>query len=113
MNMKTITLFTSILVMALFSFSALAESSHFNQAIQHAEAAAKSNDGETIANHARMSKKYANASKSETDRQINRTHLDEAINSLDEAIKEGNDGDTDAAKQAAADAVNHFNQATR
>ena len=113
MNMKTITLFTSILIMALFSFSALAQSGHFDEAVQHAEAAVKSDDAASIANHASMSKKYANASKSETDRQINRTHLDEAINSLDGAIEEGNDGDADAAKQAAEDAVKHFNQATR
>ena len=99
--------------MALFSFSALAESSHFDQAIQHAVAAAKSDDGEAIANHAKMSKKYANASKSETDRQINRKHLDEGIKSLDEAVKEVNDGDTDAAKHAATDAIRHFNQATK
>ena len=111
--MKNITLFTSILILTLFSFSALAESSHFDQAIQHAIAAAKSDDEETIANHARMSKKYANASKSETDRQINRKHLDEGIKSLDDAIKEANDGNTDAAKHAATDALRHFNQAAK
>ena len=43
--MKTITLFTCILIMALFSFNALAESSHLDQAIEHAESAAKSADG--------------------------------------------------------------------
>ena len=113
MNMKTITLFTSILIMALFSFSALAQSSHFDEAVQHAEAAVKSDDAGSIAEHASMSKKYASASKSETDREINHTHLNEAINSLDEAVREGNDGDADAAKQAAKDALVHFNQATK
>jgi soluble cytochrome b562 len=113
MNMKTITLFTSILIMALFSFSTLAGTSHFDEAVQHAKAAEKADDGETIAEHASMSRKYANASKSETDRQINRTHLDAAIKSLDEAIEEGNEGDADAAKKAASDAIEHFNQATK
>jgi soluble cytochrome b562 len=111
--MKTITLYTSILIIALFSFSALAGSDHFGQAIKHAEAAVKSDDGATVAQHAKMAKTYANASKSEIDRQINRKHLDEGIKSLDEAVQEGNDGNTDAAKQAATDAINHFKQATR
>lgn len=108
MYMKTITLFSSILIMALLSFSALAESSHLDQAIQHAESAAKSTDGKTIAHHARMAKNHANAAKNQKDRVINRKHLDEGIQCLNDAAKEGEDGNTDAAKQAATDAVKHF-----
>ncbi|WP_242447343.1 small metal-binding protein SmbP [Nitrosomonas supralitoralis] len=113
MNMKTITLFSSILVMALFSFGAIAESSHLEQAIQHAESAAKSADGKAIAHHARMAKNQANAAKNQRDRIIDRKHLDEGIKCLDDAIKEGEDGDIDEAKQAATDAVKHFKQAIK
>ncbi len=113
MYMKTITLFSSFLIMALFSFSALAESSHLAQAIQHAESAAKSSDGKTVAHHARMAKNHANAAKSQKDRVINRQHLDEGIKCLNDVVKEGEDGNTDAAKQAAADAVTHFKRATK
>lgn len=110
--MKTITLFTSILIMAIFSSSALAVSSNLDQAIQHAQAAVKSTDGETVAKHARISKNYANAAKSDKDRQINRKHLDQGIESLDAAVSEGKDGNTEAAQQAATDAIEHFKQAT-
>ena len=110
MNMKTI--FISFLVMALFSFSALAESNHLDQAIHHAQSAAKSADGETVAHHARIAKNHANASKSDRDRVINRKHLDQGIERLNDAIKEGEDGDADAAKQAVSDAIEHFRQAT-
>ena len=112
MNMKTITLFASILIMAIFSFSALATSSHLDQAIQHAQAAVKSVDGEAVAQHARMSKNHANAAKSDRDRVINREHLDQGIESLNVAVSEGKDGNTEAAQQAATDAINHFKQAT-
>jgi len=111
--MKTITLFTCILIMALFSFSALAGSSHLDQAIEHAESAAKSADGKTVAHHAGVAKSHANAAKSQKDRIINRKHLDEGIKCLDDAVKEGRDGNTDEAKQAAKDAVKHFKQATK
>ncbi len=113
MNMKTITLFASILIMAIFSSSALATSSNLDQAIQHAQAAVKSADGESVAQHAGMSKNHANAAKSDRDRVINREHLDQGIESLDVAISEGKDGDTDAAQQAATDAIKHFKKATQ
>lgn len=113
MNMKTITLFTGILIMALFSFGVLAESSHLDQAIQHAESAVKSADGKTVAHHARMAKNHANAAKNQKDRHISRKHLDEGIKCLDDAVKEGVNGNIDAAKQAATDAVKHFKQATK
>ncbi len=110
--MKTITLFASILIMAIFSSSALATSSHLDQAIQHAQAAVKSDDAETVAQHARMSKNHANAAKSDNDRATNRTHLDQGIESLNVAVSEGKDGNTEAAQQAATDAIQHFKQAT-
>ena len=113
MNMKTITLCTSILIMAIFSSSALATTSHLDQAIQHAQAAVKSTDGDAVAKHASMSKSHANAAKSDHDRVINREHLDQGIDSLNVAISEGKDGDTDAAQQAATEAIQHFEHATQ
>ncbi len=112
MNMKTITLFTSILIMAIFSSSALATPRHLDQAIKHAQAAVKSTDGEAAAKHASMSKNHANAAKGDNDRVINREHLDQGIESLNVAISEGNDGDTEAAQQAATEAIEHFKHAT-
>lgn len=112
MNMKTIMLFTSILIMAIISSSALATSSHLDQAIQHAQAAVKSTDGEAVAQHAGMSKKHAIAAKSDNDRVINREHLDQGIESLDVAVSEGKDENTEAAQQAATDAIQHFKHAT-
>ena len=81
--MKTITLFTSVLIMALLSFSTFAASSNLDQAIQHAEAAIKSEKGKSVAEHAAEAKKYANASKSDTSTNsplpqlsVNCSHLD-------------------------------------
>lgn len=112
MNMKTITLFASLLIMAIFSSSALATSSHLDQAIQHAVAAVKSTDGDAVAQHAGMSKRHAVSAKNDNDRVINREHLDQGIDSLNVAISEGKDGKTEAAQQAATEAIQHFKHAT-
>ena len=112
MNMKTITLFASILIMAIFSSNALATSSHLDQAIDHAQAAVKSTDGDAVAQHAGMSKQHANAAKSDNDRIINRAHLDQGIDSLNVAVSEGKEGNTEAAREAATDAIQHFEHAT-
>ena len=112
MNMKTITLFASLLIMAIFSSGALATSSHLDQAIQHAQAAVKSTDGDAVAQHAGMSKRHAVAAKSDNDRVINREHLDQGIESLNVSVSEGKDGNTDAAQQAATEAIQHFKHAT-
>ncbi|MEI2767671.1 MAG: small metal-binding protein SmbP [Nitrosomonas sp.] len=52
-------------------------------------------------------------SKSGTDKIIDRKHLDEGIKRLTDAVKEGEDGNTDAAKKAVRDAVEHFKQASK
>ncbi|MER2514187.1 MAG: small metal-binding protein SmbP [Nitrosomonas ureae] len=84
-----------------------------DHAIQHAETAAKSADGKTVAKHAMEAKKHANAAKNDKDRQIDANHLGEGIKSLDEAVNEGKDGEADAAKKAASDAIEHFKQAAK
>ncbi|MBA3756976.1 MAG: hypothetical protein H0X02_12460 [Nitrosomonas sp.] len=110
MNMKTISLYVSILIMALFSFSAIAADSHLDQAIQHAEAAITSPDGKAVAQHAEEAKTHAKAAKND---KTDGKHMDEGIKCLDDAVKEGKAGNTDAAKKAARDAVNHFKQAAK
>jgi soluble cytochrome b562 len=110
MNKKTIIIYASILIMALLSFSAVAGQSHLDEAIQHAEAAVASADGKTIAKHAQEAKTHAQAAKND---KTDAKHLDEGIKCLDGAIKEGNDGNLDAAKKEATDAVKHFKQAAK
>jgi len=110
MNKKTIIIYASILIMAFLSFSAVAGQSHLDEAIQHAEAAAASTNGKTIAKHAQEAKTHAKAAKND---KTDAKHLDEGIKCLDGAIKEGNDGNLDAAKKEAADAVKHFKQAAK
>jgi len=111
MNKKTIILYASILIMALFSFSAVAAGqSHLDQAIQHAEAAATSADGKTVAKHAQEAKTHAKGAKND---KTDAKHLDEGIKFLDDAIKEGNEGNSDAAKKAATDAVKHLKEAAK
>lgn len=111
--MKIITLYTtSILIMTLFSLSALAAENHLNQAIQHADTAVRAPDGKTIAEHAEMAKTHANAAKTEENRDTTgSTHLDAGIRSLDQAIEKGNLGAADSARKAAEDALAHLKQA--
>ena len=108
--MKTISLYAGILILALFSFGAIAAGSHLDEAIQHAEAAVNSSDGKGVAQHAEESKTHAKAAKND---KTDAKHVDEGIKCLDDAIKEGKDGNTEAAKKAARDAVNHFKQAAK
>ncbi|MBL0010914.1 MAG: hypothetical protein IPP22_07835 [Nitrosomonas sp.] len=97
MNKKTIILYASILIMALFSFGAVAAGqNHLDQAIQHAEAAVTSADGKTVAKHAQEAKTHAKGAKND---KTDAKHLDEGIKCLDGAIKAGNDGNLDAAKE--------------
>ncbi len=110
MNIRKIALFVSILMMALLSFGATAGSNHLEQAIQHAETAMTSVDGKTVAQHASEARVHAKSAKND---KSDSKHLDEGIKCLDDAVKEGTDGNTDAAKKAAKDAVEHFKQATK
>jgi hypothetical protein len=111
--MKISTLLTTLLILIFLSFNTLAASSNLEQAIQHAQAAIKSEEAKSVAEHAAEAKKYANASKGDTDKVIDRKHLDEGIKCLSDAVKEGKDGNTDEAKKAAKDAVEHFKQAAK
>jgi len=110
MNKKTIFLYACILMMSLLSFSVVAGQSHLDQAIKHSEAAVTSADGKTIAKHAQEAAIHAKAAKND---KTDAKHLDEGIKRLEDAVKEGNEGNIDAAKKAATDAVNHFKQAAK
>ncbi len=102
MNIKTINLYVSILIVTLYSVSAFAAESHTAQAIEHAVTATKSADGKTIAEHAEIARTHA---------QTANTHLGAGIKNLDEAIKQGKLGATDLAKKAAEEAVAHLKKA--
>lgn len=118
MKMNNITLLASFFIMAIISFSAVAGDTALDQAIQHAQAAATSSDSKAVVQHAteaimqataaiRMKPIAARNDKNEEN------HISEGLKHLDEAVKEGNAGNTDVAKKAATDAVNYFKQATK
>ncbi len=113
MYMKTLTVSIGFLIILFISVNSFATGNHLTEAIQHAEAAAKSADGKTIAQHAEQAKTHANAAKKEkTPATTSNSHLDAGISNLDEAIKEGNLGAADSAKKAAGQAVIHLKQAS-
>lgn len=113
MHMKTISLYTSILIiLMLLSFGTFARENHLNQAVQHAEAAIQSTDVKAITEHAEEAKTHAEAAKAEkTQATGGNSHLDAGIRSLNEAIKEGKLGAVDLARKAAEQAVAHLKQA--
>lgn len=111
MSVKTLMFFTSIMIMILFSLSAIAGESHLVHAIKHAEAAAAAADGKAVAEHAEHAKAHAIDARNNKNSKSDPKHIDEGIKCLDDAIKEGKGGNAEAAKKAATDAVNHFKQA--
>ncbi len=111
MSAKTLLFFTSIMIMILFSLSAMAGESHLVHAIKHAEAAAAAADGKAVAEHAGQAKTHAIDAKNDKTSKSDPKHIDDGIKCLDDAIKESKSGNTDAAKKAATDAVSHFKQA--
>ena len=110
MNMKKYILLASILVMALFSFSVVADD-YLDQAIQRAEAAVRANDGKILILYATDSKVHATDAKN--DKTIDIKHVDEGIKYLDDAMQKGKDENIEAAKKAAAEAIKHFKQARK
>lgn len=110
MYKKAIILYAGILIMSFLSFSGIAGQNHLDQAIKHSEAAVTSVDGKTLAKHAQEAQIHAKAAKNDT---TDSKYLDEGIKILDDAVKEGNEGNIDAAKKAATDAVKRFKQATK
>lgn len=110
MKMKNITLVTSLLILALISFGTVAADSHLDEAIQHAQAAATSSDSKAVVQHATEAITHAKAAKND---KTDSKHINEGLKCLDDAVKEGNAGNIDAAKKEATDAVKHFKQAAK
>ncbi len=99
--MKIIPLCIGIVLSATSSFSHAAES-HTAEALKHAEAATKANDGKKIAEHAEAAKGHATVASE---------HLTAGIKSLDDAIDQGKLGHADVAKKSAEEAVTHLKAA--
>lgn len=90
------------IALTLASFGAFAEESHMEQALTHAEAAAKAVDGKAVAEHAETAKSHA---------KVANEHLVGGIKNLKEAIEHGKQGNGDLAKKAAEEAVKHLKAA--
>ena len=106
--MKRITIFASILLfIVIFPSSAIARNNQLIDAIQHTQRAIRSVDSNDVAKQAQIAKSHANAAKIDN---YNK-QMDDGINSLDEAIKEGNYGNVEAAREAAKYALKYFTQA--
>jgi hypothetical protein len=99
-NMKRSGLAGMVLMAA--SFGVYAEESHMEQALKHAEAAAKAGDGKTIAEHAEKAKTHAKTADE---------HLDAGITSLNDAIDHGKQKHDDLAKKSTEEAVKHLKAA--
>jgi len=100
-NMKRTGLLAAILL-TFCSFGAYAAENHMEQALKHAEAAAKADDGKTIAEHAEAAKIHAKTADE---------HLDAGITSLNDAIDHGKMKHPEAAKKSAEEAVTHLKAA--
>jgi len=89
-------------VLTLASFGSYAGESHIEQALKHAEAAAKADDAKTIGEHLDAAKTHAKAADE---------HLDAGITSLNDAIDHGKMKHVDLAKKSAEEAVTHLKAA--
>lgn len=101
MKMKQTTLLAGIFL-SLGSFAVQAEESHLQEAIKHADLAAKSTDAKAIALHAEESETHAKTADK---------HLDAGLDSLDKAIEHSNRNEGALAKKAAEEALQHLQQA--
>jgi Small metal-binding protein len=100
-NMK----FTGLLlgsILTVATFGAYAGESHMAEALKHAQAAVKADDGKGIAKHADAAKTHA---------QTASEHLSAGITSLNDAIDHGKLDHTDLAKKSAEEAVTHLKAA--
>jgi hypothetical protein len=100
-NFKLTSLSIGILL-TLASFGAFAGESHMGEALKHAQAAVKADDGKGIAKHADAAKTHA---------QTASEHLSAGITSLNDAIDHGKLDHTDLAKKSAEEAVTHLKAA--
>jgi O-acetylhomoserine/O-acetylserine sulfhydrylase-like pyridoxal-dependent enzyme len=90
------------IILTFAAFGVYAGESHMAEALKHAEAAVKADDGKTIAEHAEVAKTHAKTADE---------HLDAGITSLTDAIDHGKMKHADLAKKAAEEAVTHLKAA--
>jgi Small metal-binding protein len=100
-NMKLTALSAGILL-TVASLGAYAGESHMAEALKHAQAAVKADDGKGIAKHADVAKTHA---------QTASEHLSAGITSLNDAIDHGKLDHSDLAKKSAEEAVTHLKAA--
>jgi uncharacterized protein involved in high-affinity Fe2+ transport len=101
MNMKPAALLAGALL-GLVSSVSPAEENHMQEALKHADLAAKATDAKAIAMHAEESQAHAKTADK---------HLDAGLDSLDQAIKHGNKNEGALAKKAAEEAAKHLREA--
>lgn len=97
-----ITALSAGIILTFASLGAYAGESHMAEALKHAEAAVKADDGKGIAKHAEVAKTHA---------QTADEHLDAGVTSLNDAIDHGKLDHTDLAKKSAEEAVTHLKAA--
>lgn len=99
---------TILLFVSLISFNALAlVTDYLDKAIKHTEAAISSPTEDGIIENAIIAIAHANAAKKH-DKQVDAKHIDSALMSLDEAIKEGKSKKLQAAHNEARKAFQYF-----
>lgn len=109
--MKTVTsaICSLMLIFASFnafsSYSTLAGFDHLSEAILHTYSAFRSSNGKTVAEYAEVARIHASATKNDHHRKVDHNFLNEGIRCLNLAVKEGENGNIDAAKQAVDDAL--------
>ena len=100
-NMKLTSLLLGT-ILTVATFGAYAGESHMAEALKHAQAAVKADDGKGVAKHADVAKTHA---------QTASEHLSAGITSLNDAIDHGKLDHTDLAKKSAEEAVTHLKAA--
>lgn len=90
------------MALTLASLGVYAEESHVQEALKHAEAAAKASDVQAITEHAEASRSHA---------KLVAEHSAAAVKSLDGAIEHGKLGHADLAKKSAEAGLQHLKAA--
>ena len=109
--MKTLTLAICSLILVFTSLSAFSSYStfagfdHLSEAIRHTYSASRSPNGKTVANHTEVARIHASATRNDNYRKIDHVFLNEGIRCLNLAVREGKNGNADAARQAVNDAL--------
>ena len=111
--MKITTVFASLFMIAFLSFNALAGDNELIDTIQHTQKAITADNAKDVARHAEDAKGHANSAKTDKYINIDNQEMDIGIVFLDQAIKQGEAGQTQAAKDSASDALKHFLNASK